>query len=324
MPVGTKAAVKGLTPAQVRSTGVGIVLGNTYHLHLAPGEQVIADLGGLAQFSAWQGPMLTDSGGFQVFSLAGINKITDEGVWFTNPANGDEAFLSPEKSIQIQHKLGADIIMAFDDVVSLSEQGRQRTREAFDRTHLWLERSLVEHNRLKAQSGRDSPKLFGIAQGGLDKDLRLKSLELVQSQAVDGIAIGGLSVGETREEMHDMLKCLAPHYDPARPRYLMGIGHPVDLRFAIEHGIDMFDCVLPTRNGRHGTIWLPDGEQVSIKASKYKKDKDPLPGDSITSQEGYSKAYLNHLVRSNESLAGTLLSMYNLRFIQAICEEYQA
>ena len=324
MPVGTRASVKGLTPDQVRSTGAGIVLGNTYHLHLAPGEDTVASLGGLKEFSRWQGPMLTDSGGFQVFSLAKINKITDEGVWFTNPANGDEVFLSPEKSIQIQHKLGADIIMAFDDVVSLSAEGRGRTKEAFERTHLWLERSIAEHKRLKAKSGQEFPKLFGIAQGGLDKDLRLKSLEFVQSTDFDGIAIGGLSVGESREEMHDMLQFLAPHYDPAWPRYLMGVGHPIDMRFAIEHGIDMFDCVLPTRNGRHGTIWLPGDEQVSIRAARYKQDPAVIPGDSSVSNDGYTMAYLNHLTRTGELLGGTLLSIHNLRYVQTICESYQS
>ena len=324
MPVGTKASVKGLTMDQVRSTGAGIVLGNTYHLHLTPGEDIVEKQGGLKEFSRWQGPMLTDSGGFQVFSLANINKITDEGVWFTNPANGDEIFLSPEKSIQIQHKLGADIIMAFDDVVSLSEQGRERTKEAFDRTHDWLERSIAEHKRLKTESGSDFPKLFGIAQGGLDKDLRLESLKFVQSQDVDGVAIGGLSVGESREEMHDMLEFLAPHYDDSRPRYLMGVGHPIDMRFAIEHGIDMFDCVLPTRNGRHGTAWLEGDEQVSIKAARFKDSTEVIPGDSVVSEGGYTLGYLNHLIKSNELLGGTLLSIHNLRYLQAICEEYQS
>ena len=253
MPVGTLGSVKGLTPDQVKTTGAAIILGNTYHLHLNPGEDIVAQAGGLAEFVGWDGPTLTDSGGFQVFSLGKIRKITEDGVTFSNPDNGDEVFLSPEISMQIQHKLGADIIMAFDDVVSLKEE-RHRTLEALGRTHRWLERSIVEHKRLSGGK-KNPPKLFGIAQGGLDKKLRVKSLEFVQSQEVDGLAIGGLSVGETRQEMHDMLKFLADKYAEKYPRYLMGVGHPVDMRLAIEHGIDMFDCVLPTRNGRHGTFW---------------------------------------------------------------------
>ncbi|HEX9679022.1 MAG TPA: tRNA guanosine(34) transglycosylase Tgt, partial [Candidatus Saccharimonadales bacterium] len=266
MPVGTYGAVKGLTPGQVRSTGASIVLGNTYHLHVQPGEDIVAAAGGIASFMGWDGPVLSDSGGFQVFSLGKIRKITDEGVTFSVPLSGDKIFISPEKSIQIQHELGADIIMAFDDVVGLKEE-RHRTLEALERTHRWLIRSIKEHKRLSAEKSKQQsansssqmkntwPKLFGIIQGGLDKGLRQKSLDFVQGQAIDGLAIGGLSVGESRQEMHDMLEFLADKYSSNHPRYLMGVGHPVDMRFAIEHGIDLFDCVLPTRNGRHGTVW---------------------------------------------------------------------
>jgi queuine tRNA-ribosyltransferase len=341
MPVGTRASVKGLGPDQVRSTGAQIVLGNTYHLHLHPGEDVVAAGGGLAEFTNWHGPMLTDSGGFQVFSLAGINKIADEGVWFTNPANGDEIFLSPEKSIQIQHQLGADIIMAFDDVVDLSAAGRSRTQEAFERTQLWLDRSIAEHRRLSKLS-QAPPLLFGIVQGGLDKKLRLKSLEQVQASAVDGIAIGGLSVGETRDEMHEMLSFLAPCYDQSRPRYLMGVGHPVDLRFGIEQGIDMFDCVLPTRNARHGTGWISRSAfgddstdakaaifeydvQINFKAERFKLDQSVIePGcDCWTCMNGYTRSYIRHLLKVGEALGGQLLSIHNLRYLQRICEEYR-
>ena len=264
----------------------------------------------------------------------------------------------------------------------MDKDERHRTKEAYERTHLWLERSIKEHKKLlKGRKDKDFPKLFGIAQGGLDKELRIKSLEFVQSQDVDGIAIGGLSVGESRSEMHETLDYLAPVYDPARPRYLMGVGHPIDMRYAIEHGIDMFDCVLPTRNGRHGSIWLPSDctplacsqakpdsppkvvanrgvsdsgapskyvkyssvrssslpgasstcsrcgrlfdEQVNLRNARFRNDEEPLPGDSLTAVEAYSKAYLHHLIKANESLAGTLLSIYNLRYLQAICEEFQ-
>lgn len=341
MPVGTRGSVKGLTPDQVRGTGASIMLGNTYHLHLAPGEDTVALGGGLPKFSGWNGPMLTDSGGFQVFSLAKINKTTDEGVWFINPSNGDEIFLSPEKSIQIQHKLGADIIMAFDDVVSLDASERHRTEEAFDRTHAWLERCVTEHKRLCAESGK-SPMLFGIAQGGLDKDLRKKSLEFVQSTDVDGVAIGGLSVGETREEMHEMLDFLAPFYDDSRPRYLMGVGHPIDLRYGIDKGIDMMDCVLPTRNARHGTAWVgvdtPDVNmplakvdpykldlQVTFKAARFKDDQLVIePGcDCYACESGYSRSFIRHLLKVGEALGGQLLSIHNLRYLQRICETYK-
>lgn len=331
MPVGTYGAVKGLTPEQVRSTGAQIVLGNTYHLHLQPGEAVIAAAGGLAQFSGWRGPMLTDSGGFQVFSLGKIRTISEDGVTFQNPVNGDEVFISPEISMQIQHKLGTDIVMAFDDVVNLAAE-RHRTLEAFERTQRWLSRSISEHKRrlngiAKSQptTNNRQPKLFGIVQGGLDKKLRVKSLEFVQDQPVDGIAIGGLSVGESRGEMHDMLKFLADKYDESRPRYLMGVGHPIDLRFAIESGIDMFDCVLPTRNGRHGTVWIRGDKQINIRNDKFRTDMTVLDEscDCTTCTFGFSKAYLRHLIKAGETLAGSLLSIHNLRYLQRICEEYQ-
>jgi queuine tRNA-ribosyltransferase len=324
MPVGTKASVKSLTPSQVRSTGSQIVLGNTYHLHLQPGEDVVTQAGGLAVFSGWRGPMLTDSGGFQVFSLGKIRKINDDGVTFQNPDNGDKIFISPEISIQIQHHLGADIIMAFDDVVSLSDE-RSRTLDAFERTHRWLERSLQEHQRL-SQGKASTPLFFGITQGGLDKELRTQSHEFVQSLPVDGVAIGGLSVGETRTEMHDMLDFLADKYDPNKPRYLMGVGHPIDLRFAIERGIDMMDCVLPTRNARHGTVWIRGDKQVNIRNDKFTRDFGSLDAacDCTTCTGPYTRAYLRHLLKAKEMLAGTLLSIHNVRYLQRICETYRA
>ncbi|MBA3758287.1 tRNA guanosine(34) transglycosylase Tgt [Candidatus Saccharibacteria bacterium] len=257
MPDGTRGAVKSLTPEQVRSTGVQVVLANTYHLHLQPGEETIAALGGLHSFANQSLPMLTDSGGFQVFSLAHVSKITEDGVTFKDPKTGDVVLLSPEKSIQIQMKLGADMINVFDDLASLDDNQPNRTREAFDRTHRWLSRSINEFKKLTSDmADSERPLLFGIVQGGLDKELRRQSLDIVQASDVDGIAIGGLSVGETRSEMHGMLDFLAPHYDPTRPHFLLGVGDPVDLRHAVERGIDMLDCVLPTRNARHGTAWI--------------------------------------------------------------------
>ena len=326
MPDGTRGAVKSLTPEQVNSTGVQVVLSNTYHLHLQPGEDVVAKLGGLHEFSRRPGPILTDSGGFQVFSLAKIRKITEEGVTFKDPATGDSNFLSPEISIQIQLKLGADMVVAFDDVTALDDKGRDRTHEAFERTHRWLERSLAEFQRLtKDMKDDERPLLFGVVQGGLDLDLRLESLRILQSLPVDGIAIGGLSVGESREEMHTMLAHLAPHYDPARPHFLLGVGDPVDLRFAVEHGIDMLDCVLPTRNARHGTAWVSGDEKVHLTNARFIDDPkviDPAC-DCATCQSGYSRGFLRHQFKVGEPLAGTLVSVHNIRYLERICEEYR-
>lgn len=326
MPDGTRGAVKSLTPEQVESTGVQVVLSNTYHLHLQPGEDVVAKLGGLHEFSRRKGPILTDSGGFQVFSLAKIRKITEEGVTFTDPATGDKHLLTPETSIQIQMKLGADMLVAFDDVTALDEAGRSRTKEAFERTHRWLERSLAEFQRLTA-SMKDTqrPLLFGVVQGGLDKQLRLESLKRVQALPVDGIAIGGLSVGESRDEMHTMLAHLAPHYDSARPRFLLGVGDPVDLRFAIEHGIDMLDCVLPTRNARHATAWVSGDRKIHLTNAQYTDDPCVIdPGcDCTTCLGGYSRGFLRHQFKVGEPLAGTLVSVHNIRYLERICEEYR-
>lgn len=327
MPDGTRGAVKSLTPEQVQSTGVGVVLANTYHLHLQPGEDTVAKLGGLHEFTKQPLPMLTDSGGFQVFSLAHVRKIEEKGVTFKDPANGDTAFLSPEKSIQIQLKLGADMVVAFDDVVALDDHGRARTREAFERTHRWLERSLAEFQRLtKDMKASERPLIFGVVQGGLDKNLRRKSLEIVQSLPVDGIAIGGLSVGESLTEMHEMLEFLAPLYDPNRPHFLLGVGDPTDLRFAIEHSIDMLDCVLPTRNARHGTAWISGDKKIHLTNEKFKNDSKPInPGcDCTTCASGYSRGFLRHQFKVGEPLAGTLVSIHNIRYLQRICEEYKS
>ncbi|MDZ7744351.1 MAG: tRNA guanosine(34) transglycosylase Tgt [Candidatus Saccharibacteria bacterium] len=386
MPVGTRGAVKGLSPQQVRETGAQIILGNAYHLHLQPGEKTVKKLGGLHEFTRWDGPILTDSGGFQVFSLAHITKTTEDGVSFKDPKSGDNVFLSPEKAIQIQLELGADIIMAFDDVTGLDDTARLRTKEAFDRTHRWLERSLAEFQRqTKDLKPGERPLLFGIAQGGLDKQLRQKSLEFVQSLPVDGIAIGGLSVGESRKDMHEMLEFLAPLYDKSRPHYLMGVGDPTDFRFAIECGIDMVDCVLATRNARHGTAWVHNGctpascqtaeppapkpvavhrgvetpstpspypkygsvcasvspsavlacsrcgkvfgardEKMHLTNAQFIDDNRPIEEgcDCATCAYGYSRGFLRHQFKVKESLAGSLVSIHNIRYLNRITETY--
>lgn len=326
MPVATRGSVKGLTVEEVFNTGARVILGNTYHLHLKPGEELIEKIGGLHEFMNWEGPILTDSGGFQVFSLSRIRKITEEGVKFKDPVNGDSIFITPEKSIQIQIALGSDIVMAFDDLTGLDEKSRYRTEEAVERTHRWLERCVAEFKKLtKGLPESKRPLFFGIAQGGLDKKLRKKSLEFVQSQEVDGVAIGGLSVGESRREMHEMLEYLAPLYDKTKVRYLMGVGDPVDVRFAIEHGIDMMDCVLPTRNARHGTVWGIGDEKLNLKNEIYSTDRGPINEecDCRACNSGYSRAFLRHQFKTGDPIAGSLASIHNLRYLARICEGYK-
>lgn len=326
IPVATRAAVKSVDPLAVKGTGAQMLLSNTYHLHLQPGEKLIKKLGGLHKFNHWDGPILTDSGGFQVFSLSKIRKITEEGVEFINPRTGDKVFISPEKSMQIQIDLGSDIIMAFDDLTGLDAGSRQRTNEAVQRTHRWLERCIKEFNRLtRAMPAGKKPLLFGIVQGGLDKQLRKSSLEFIQSADVDGIAIGGLSVGESRAEMHAMLDYLEPLYDPSKVHYLMGVGDPIDLEYAINHGIDMMDCVMPTRNARHGTAWLVGNKKTNLKNASFTDDKSTIDKscDCSTCQVGYSRAFIRHLYKTENPLAGTLASIHNLRYLQRICESYQ-
>ncbi|MBI2009249.1 tRNA guanosine(34) transglycosylase Tgt [Candidatus Saccharibacteria bacterium] len=338
MPCASRGSVKGLQPSQIIDSGTQVLLANAYHLHLQPGEKVIKKLGGLHTFSGWQGPILTDSGGFQVFSLAKARKVTEEGVYFKNLASGGEVLITPEESMQIQFDLGSDIIMAFDDVTGLSPTGRTRSKEAMERTHRWLVRCITEFKKLtknsfkgrtlkgvKGTTLRNKPLLFGIVQGGLDKNLRKKSLEFVQSQEVDGIAIGGLAVGETRKEMYDMLNFLAPFYDPARARYLMGVGEPADMRYAIERGIDIFDCVLPTRNGRHGQVWITGDKRLNLNNLKYANDRGPIDSkcDCHTCKTGYSRAFLRHLYKVGDPLAGSLATTHNLRYLARLCEEYQ-
>jgi len=326
MPDGTRGAVKSLTPEQVTSTGVEIVLANTYHLHLNPGEHVVKNLGGLHGFANRTGPMLTDSGGFQVFSLGKHTKITEEGVEFTNPKDGNKHFISPEKSMQIQLDLGADMIVAFDHLIGLDEAASPtKVKDAFDRTHRWLERCIVEFKKL-TKNMDEPPMLFGVVQGGLDIELRKESLRIIQESDVDGIAIGGLSVGETREEMKLILEALAPMYkDDGRPRFLLGVGTPADLRVAVENGIDMLDCVLPTRNARHSAVWTNDSKRLNLTNEQFTNSSEVIePGcDCYACAEGFSKGFLRHQFKVGEPLAGTLASIHNLRHMIRICEEYR-
>lgn len=326
MPDGTRGAVKGLTPEQVSATGVQVVLANTYHLHLNPGEATIKKLGGIHTFANRNGAMLTDSGGFQVFSLGQHTKVTEEGVRFKDPVNGDIRMITPERSIQIQLDLGADMIVAFDHLIGLSDVKAGDVKAAFDRTHRWLDRCIAEFKRLTdGLSPEMKPMLFGVVQGGLDLKLRKQSLRIIQDSEVGGIAIGGLSVGETRHEMSTVLEALAPLYDDARPRFLLGVGTPEDLKIAVENGIDMLDCVLPTRNARHATVWTSGDEKVHLTNEKYKEDSQPIEVgcDCYSCAKAFSRAFLRHQFKSGDPLAGTLASIHNLRYMIRLCESYK-
>ncbi len=306
MAVGTKATVKAMTPEELKLSGAQVVLGNTYHLHLRPGEKVIAKLGGLHKFMNWHHPILTDSGGFQVFSLSGLRKMSEKGVEFRSHLDGSKYFISPEVSMEIQMALGSDIIMAFDECLSYPAT-KEQIVESMNLTLRWLERS-------KTAMTRKESLLFGIVQGGLDLELRKQSLAQITSVDLPGYALGGLSVGEPIELMHELVKQVAWMMPENKPRYLMGVGTPLDLILAIDSGIDMFDCVLPTRVARNGTLYTWQGK-VSIKRAEYVEDASPLDSecDCYTCKH-YSKAYLRHLFLSGEILGSRLNSIHNLHF----------
>ena len=302
-PVGTQATVKTLTPEQLKGLGASLVLSNTYHLYLRPGDELVAELGGLHQFMQWPNPLLTDSGGYQVFSLSDTRKIDDEGVTFKSHIDGSTHRFTPERSIQIQNNLGADIIMAFDECSDPNDHDYSKI--AMERTHRWAERSLRAHQRA-------DQALFGIVQGGVDPDLRAKSAEYISSLPFPGIAIGGLSVGETKAEMHATLGVVTPLLPEHKPRYLMGVGTPEDLIHGIARGIDVFDCVLPTRLARHNAVFSPEG-RLNLMNAVYARDARPIDEscDCYTCRT-FTRAYLRHLISAKESLAGTLLSIHNL------------
>lgn len=310
-PVGTQATVKTLTPAQVQELGATLILANTYHLYLRPGDELIRDLGGLHHFMQWHGPLLTDSGGFQVFSLAANRKVDDDGVTFKSHIDGSLHRFTPEKSIQIQENLGADIIMAFDECADPND--RAYIRIAMERTHRWAERSLKAHTR------RDQA-LFGIVQGGVDAELRAESARFIASLGTPGIAIGGLSVGETKEEMYATLDVVMPLLPEDRPRYLMGVGTPEDLIEGVRRGVDIFDCVLPTRLARHHAAFSPEG-RLNLMNATYARDERPIdPTCDCYTCRTFSRAYLRHLIVAKELLAGTLLSIHNLRALIRLME----
>jgi queuine tRNA-ribosyltransferase len=326
MPVGTQATVKTVSHVELEALGAEIMLSNTYHLFLRPGHDVVRTMGGLHGFMNWTKPVLTDSGGFQVFSLAATNAITEEGVHFQSHIDGSRHLFTPERVMEIQRALAADIIMAFDECPP-GQSSRDVAVAAHERTLRWLERSRRRFLELVADDGLAGQQtLFPILQGSIHADLRRdaarRTLELGDWR---GVAIGGLSVGEPKPRTYEMLEVLEPELPPALPRYLMGVGYPDDLVEAISRGIDMFDCVAPTRNGRNGTAWVEDDGQVNVKAARFRTDSQPLdPKCDCFTCRTYSRAYLRHLIAADESLGLRLLSLHNLRFLVRIAEQARA
>lgn len=308
MPVGTHAAVKAMRPEQVRDMGAEIILSNTYHLYLRPGHEIVREAGGLHKFMNWDRAILTDSGGFQVFSLGSLRKITEEGVKFRSHIDGSPHMITPEKSIEIQNSLGSDIMMAFDECAPYPAD-RTYVKNSLERTTRWLKRCKDYHRDWERQS------LFGIMQGGMYKDLRRQSAEEIVELDLPGYAIGGLSVGEPKELMLDILDDCVDYLPEDKARYLMGVGSPDYLFEGVERGVDMFDCVLPTRIARHGLAMTSAG-RVNIKNAMYERDWEPLdPECDCYTCRNYSKAYLRHLFKSGEMLSSMLLSNHNLHFL---------
>ncbi|MBF2076934.1 MAG: tRNA guanosine(34) transglycosylase Tgt [Synechococcales cyanobacterium T60_A2020_003] len=305
MPVGTLANVKTLTPLQLRDTQAQMILANTYHLHLQPGENIVQQAGGLHRFMAWDGPILTDSGGFQVFSLSEIRSISEEGVTFRSPRDGQLINLSPERSIQIQNALGADVIMAFDECPPYPAS-RDAILESTQRTYRWLKRCMDAHQR------PDDQALFGIVQGGVYPELRQQAAQELVTLDLPGYAIGGVSVGEPPELIETIVRVTTPLLPQNKPRYLMGVGTYREMAQAIAAGVDLFDCVIPTRLGRHGNA-LVKGDRWNLKNAKFREDFSPIDPDChCYTCQTFSRAYINHLLRSQEILGYTLISIHNI------------
>jgi len=313
MPVGTLANVKALMPNDLLEIGTEIILSNTYHLYIKPGVEIIKKMGGLHKFMSWDKPILTDSGGFQVFSLNKLRKITEEGVTFASHIDGKEIFFTPEKVVEIQEAFGSDIAMVFDDCPHATDD-KKRVQEAVDITLRWSERA-KKHHKLETQA------LFGIIQGGVDHSLRKTSLERTVEIGFDGYALGGLCVGEKKEETLGVFEEILPAMPEDKPRYLMGVGKPLDFLAAIHHGADMFDCVTPTRYGRNGTAFTSDGMLV-VRNSTYQEDSRPIQEDCLCyTCQTFTRAYLRHLVNANEILACELLSLHNVYYFVNLLKE---
>jgi len=318
MPVGTYGTVKAMTPEELTGLGAQIVLGNTFHLMLRPGTDVIRAHGGLHGFMHWTGPILTDSGGFQVFSLADLRKLTEEGVRFRSPVNGDPVFLSPEISMRVQTDLGSDIVMVFDECPPYPATEAQ-ARQSMELSMRWAQRSRTAFRELGNPNA-----LFGIVQGGTHLGLRFESLEALRALEFDGYAVGGLAVGEPADERNAVLDALGPALPADRPRYLMGVGTPADIVQAVQRGIDMFDCVMPTRNARNGHLFTSEGV-VKIRNAAHQADTRPLdPACSCYTCRNYSRAYLRHLDRCNEILGARLNSIHNLHYYLALMQRIRA
>jgi queuine tRNA-ribosyltransferase len=313
MPVGTYGAVKGMSPAALREVNAQIILGNTFHLWLRPGTDVIKKLGGLHGFNAWSGPILTDSGGFQVWSLAELRNISEEGVRFASPINGDRLFLTPEESMRIQTDLNSDVVMIFDECTPYEVKGRiiekNEAEASMQRSLRWAKRSQAAFEKLANPNA-----LFGIVQGGMHEELRLESLQALVDMGFHGYAIGGLSVGEPKEDMQRVLAFTAPKLPQDKPRYLMGVGTPEDLVEGVHQGVDMFDCVMPTRNARNGSLFTRRGD-LRLRNARFKDDEKPIdPGCACYCCRHFSRAYVHHLQRVDEMLGAQLATIHNLYF----------
>jgi queuine tRNA-ribosyltransferase len=323
MPVGTYGTVKSVTPEEVAADGAEIILGNTFHLMLRPGTAVIRKHGGLHEFMNWRGPILTDSGGFQVFSLASMRKLTEEGVRFRSPVDGDEVFLTPERSMEVQHDLNADVAMIFDDCTPYPASETE-ARESMQLSLRWAERCRRRFDELKVAEPDRGESLFGIVQGGVYASLRHESLAGLQAIDFDGYAIGGLAVGEPEAERLAILDALAPVMPGDRPRYLMGVGTPVDIAEAVMRGVDMFDCVIPTRHARNGQLFTSRGV-VKFRHGQYIDDTSPPdPACDCYTCSNYSLAYLRHLGKCGEILGPRLATMHNLHYYQKLMADLRA
>jgi queuine tRNA-ribosyltransferase len=319
MPVGTYGTVKSVTPEEVVESGADIILGNTFHLMLRPGTKIIRKHGGLHEFMHWSGPILTDSGGFQVFSLAAMRKLSEEGVRFQSPVNGDEVFLTPERSIEVQHDLNSDVTMIFDECTPYPASEAE-ARESMELSLRWAKRSRTRFDELRDEEPDRGEALFGIVQGGIYDELREKSLEGLLEIGFDGYAIGGLAVGEPEDERHAVLDALMPKMPLERPRYLMGVGTPVDIAEAVLRGVDMFDCVIPTRHARNGQLFTSRGK-VKFRHSRYADDTSaPDPDCECYTCSNYSLAYLRHLEKCGEILGPRLATLHNLYYYQGLME----
>ena len=317
MPVGTYGTVKGVTPEEVAASGAEILLGNTFHLMLRPGTRVIRQHGGLHEFMNWHGPILTDSGGFQVFSLAAMRKLGEDGVRFRSPVNGDEILLTPEISMEVQHELNSDVAMIFDECTPYPAT-ESEARESMQLSLRWAKRSRQRFDELHAAAPERGEALFGIVQGGIYDDLRRESLAELERIGFDGFAVGGLAVGEPEEERIQVLDALLPLMPSDRPRYLMGVGTPVDIVDSVERGIDMFDCVMPTRHARTGHLFTSQGV-VKIRNARYIDDTRPIdPNCDCYTCANYSRAYLRHLEKCGEMLGSRLGTIHNLHYYQSL------